>query len=162
MKRGTTIYLYELAWILPSFAIPVGMLVALVVTAFGAGVHLPGVEGRIDPRKVAETAPFDKPGVVEIAPGQYEVRMTAQIWSFAPNEIRVPAGSTVHFRATSKDVVHGLLIPRVNVNVMVLPGQIAHAQARFDRPGEYPIICHEYCGIAHHTMAGKVIVEARR
>jgi len=162
MKRGTTIYLYELAWILPSFAIPVGMLVALVVTAFGAGVHLPGVEGRIDPRRVAETAPFDKPGVVEIAPGQYEVRMTAQIWSFAPNEIRVPAGSTVHFWATSKDVVHGLLIPRVNVNVMVLPGQIAHAQARFDRPGEYPIICHEYCGIAHHTMAGKVIVEARR
>jgi len=162
MKRGTTIYLYELAWILPSFAIPVGMLVALVVTAFGAGVHLPGVEGRIDPRKVAETAPFDKPGVVEIAPGQYEVRMTAQIWSFAPAEIRVPAGATVHFWATSRDVVHGLLIPRVNVNVMVLPGQIAHAQARFDRPGEYPIICHEYCGIAHHTMAGKVIVEARR
>ncbi len=162
MKRGTTIYLYELAWILPSFAIPVGMLVALVVTAFGAGVHLPGVEGRIDPRRVAETAPFDKPGVVEIAPGQYEVRMTAQIWSFAPNEIRVPAGSTVHFWATSKDVVHGLLIPRVNVNVMVLPGQIAHAQARFDRPGEYPIICHEYCGIAHHTMAGRVIVEAKR
>lgn len=162
MKRGTTIYLYELAWILPSFAIPVGMLVALVVTAFGAGVHLPGVEGRIDPRKVAETAPFDKPGVVELAPGQYEVRMTAQIWSFAPNEIRVPAGSTVHFWATSKDVVHGLLIPRVNVNVMVLPGQIAHAQARFDRPGEYPIICHEYCGIAHHTMAGRVIVEAKR
>ena len=162
MKRGTTIYLYELAWILPSFAIPVGMLVALVVTAFGAGVHLPGVEGRIDPRRVAETAPFDKPGVVEIAPGQYEVRMTAQIWSFAPNEIRVPAGSTVHFWATSKDVVHGLLIPRVNVNVMVLPGQIAHAQARFDRPGEYPIICHEYCGIAHHAMAGKIIVEERK
>lgn len=162
MKRGTTIHLYELAWILPSFALPVGMLVALVVTAFGAGVHLAGVEGRIDSTKVAQTPPFDAPGVVEIAPGQYEARMTAQIWSFAPNEIRVPAGATVHFWATSKDVVHGLLIPRANVNVMLLPGQIAHAQARFDTPGEYPIICHEYCGIAHHTMAGKVIVEGRR
>src|SRR3970282_1308219 len=138
-RKATTVYLYELAWILASFPIPVGMLVALVVTAFGAGVHLPGVEGRIDPRKVAETAPFDKPGVVQIASGQDEVRLTAQIWSFARNEIRVPAGSTVHFWATSKDVVHGLLIPRVNVNVMVLPGQIAHAQARFDRHGEYPI-----------------------
>ncbi len=41
MKRGTTIYLYELAWILPSIAIPVSMLVALTVTAFGAGVHVP-------------------------------------------------------------------------------------------------------------------------
>ena len=162
MKRGTTIHLYELAWILPSFAIPVGMLVALVVTAFGAGVHLPGDVARIDPTKVAESAMFRTPGVVEIAPGQYEVRMTAQIWSFAPNEIRVPAGSTVHFWATSKDLVHGLLIPHANVNVMLLPGQIAHVQTRFDTPGEYPIICHEYCGIAHHTMAGKILVEARR
>ena len=84
MKRGTTVYLYELAWILPSFAIPVGMLAALVVTAFGAGVHLPGNEGRVDPRTVGQTGPFGEPGVVQIAPGQYEVRMTAQIWSFAP------------------------------------------------------------------------------
>ena len=162
MKRGTTVYLYELAWILPSFAIPVGMLVALVVTAFGAGVHLPGNEGRVDPRTVGQTGPFAEPGVVQIAPGQYEVRMTAQIWSFAPGEIRVPVGSTVHFWATSKDVVHGFLIPRHIVNVMLLPGQVAHAQVRFDVPGEFPIICHEYCGIAHHTMAGKVIVEPRR
>ena len=162
MKRGTTVYLYELAWILPSFAIPVGMLVALVVTAFGAGIHLPGDEGRIDPTKVAESAMFKTPGVVEIAPGQYEVRMTAQIWTFAPNEIRVPAGSTVHFWATSKDVVHGLLIPHTNVNVMLLPGQVAHAQARFDTPGEYLIVCHEYCGIAHHTMAGRLVVEPRK
>jgi len=162
MKQGTTIYLYELAWILPSIAIPIGMLVALVVTAFGAGVHLPGNEGRVDPRTVAQSGPFAQPGIVEIAPGQYEVRMTAQIWSFAPNEIRVPAGSTVHFWATSKDVVHGFLIPKHIINVMLLPGQVAHAQVRFDEPGEFPIICHEYCGIAHHTMAGKVIVEPRR
>jgi cytochrome c oxidase subunit 2 len=161
MRPGTTIYLYELAWILPSIALPVGMLVALTVTAFGAGIHLPGVESRVDPRAVAESPLFKEPGVVQIAPGQYEVRMTAQIWSFAPAEIRVPVGSTVHFWVTSKDVVHGLFIAHANVNVMLLPGQVAHVQTHFDRPGEYPIICHEYCGIAHHTMAGKVIVEPR-
>jgi len=132
------------------------------VTAFGAGIHLPGLERRIDPTKVAETPPFDKPGLVELAPGRYEVRMTAQIWSFAPREIRVPAGSTVRFWVTSKDVVHGLLIPKANVNLMLLPGQVAFAEARFDTPGEYLMMCHEYCGIAHHTMAGTVIVEARR
>ena len=162
MKRGTTIYLYELAWILPSIALPVGMLVALAVTAFGAGIHLPSDVGRVDPLRVTEQAPFNELGVKQIAPGQYEVRMLAQIWAFAPGEIRVPVGSTVHFWVTSKDVVHGLFIPRANVNVMVLPGQIAHVEARFDRPGEYPIICHEYCGIAHHTMAGKLIVEGNQ
>jgi cytochrome c oxidase subunit 2 len=162
MKRGTTISLYELAWILPSIAIPVGMLVALIVTAFGAGIHLPGPEGRVDPTRVAATPPFDQPGVVPVGPGRYEARMVARIWSFTPNEVRVPAGSTVTFVVTSADVVHGLLIHGANVNVMVLPGQVARVTARFDRPGEYPFVCHEYCGIAHHAMWGKVIVEARR
>jgi cytochrome c oxidase subunit 2 len=161
-RRPTTVHLWELAWILPSLAIPVGMLAALAVTALGAGIKVPGDEGRIDPRKVAEHPLFKEPGVREVAPLQYEVRLTSQIWAFAPAEVRVPAGSTVHFWATSKDVIHGLLVPRHNINVMLLPGQISHAQARFDTPGEYPIICHEYCGIAHHTMAAKIIVEARR
>jgi len=159
MRQGTTVYLYELAWILPSVAIPVGMLAALLVTAFGAGIHLPGHEGRVDPTRVAETAPFDQPGLVAVGPGRYEVRLVSGIWFFAPNEIRVPAGSTVTFVATSRDVVHGLLIHGANVNVMLLPGQVARVTARFDRAGEYPMICHEYCGIAHHTMSGKVVVE---
>lgn len=162
VKRGTTVYLYELAWILPSVAIPVGMLVALVVTAFGAGIHLPGRVGRVEPTRVAQTPPFDRPGIAEIGPGRYEVTLVAQTWAFEPREIRVPAGSTVTFVATSKDVVHGLLIHGAHVNVMLLPGQVARVTARFDRPGEYPFLCHEYCGIAHHTMGGKVVVEARR
>src|SRR5512134_1080766 len=99
MKQGTTVYLYELAWILPSVAIPVGMLAALLVTAFGPGVHLPGHEGRVDPTRVAATPPFDQPGLVEVGPGRYEARMVAGIWFFAPNEIRVPVGSTVTFVA---------------------------------------------------------------
>ena len=161
MKRGATVYLYELAWILPSIAIPVGMLAALLVTAFGAGIHVPSIAGRIDPTRVTETAPFDQPGVVQTGPVSYEVRMIGQIWAFTPNEIRVPVGSTVTFVATSKDVIHGLFIPGANVNVMLIPGQISRVTARFDREGEFFMACHEYCGIAHHTMGGKVIVEPR-
>ena len=161
MKKGTTVYLYELAWILPSIAIPVGMLAALTVTAFGAGIHLPSVDRQVNPTKLAETPPFDMPRVAQVAPDRYEVYLTGQIWSFTPAEIRVPAGSTVTFVATSRDVVHGLMVPGANVNTMLLPGQVARVTARFDKPGEYPIICHEYCGIAHHAMGGKLIVEPR-
>ena len=161
MKQGATIYLYELAWILPSIAIPVGMLAALLVTAFGAGIHVPSVAGRIDPTRVTETAPFDQPGVVQTGPVSYEVRMIGQIWAFTPNEIRVQVGSTVTFVATSKDVIHGIFIPGANVNVMLIPGQISRVTARFDREGEFFMACHEYCGVAHHTMGGKVIVEPR-
>jgi cytochrome c oxidase subunit II len=161
MKRGATVYLYELAWILPSIAIPVGMLAALLVTAFGAGIHVPSIAGRVDPTKVRETPPFDKPGLVQTGPLRYEARMVGQVWFFTPNEIRVPVGSTVTFVATSQDVIHGLFIPGVNVNVMLIPGQISRVTAHFDRVGEYFIACHEYCGIAHHTMGGRVIVEPR-
>jgi cytochrome c oxidase subunit II len=75
--RGTTIYLYELAWIPPGVAIPVGRLVALMVTAFGARIHVPGDAGRVDPTKLAETAPFNEPGVVEVGPGRSMPAMLA-------------------------------------------------------------------------------------
>jgi cytochrome c oxidase subunit 2 len=81
---------------------------------------------------------------------------------FTPNEIRVPAGARVTFLATSRDVIHGFSLHDANVNLMLLPGRVARAEAQFDRPGEHLFICHEYCGIAHHTMFGKVIVEERR
>ena len=87
--------------------------------------------------------------------------MVGQVWSFTPNEIRVPVGSTVTLVATSRDVIHGLFIPGVNVNVMLIPGQISRVTAHFARVGEYFIACHEYCGLGHHTMGGKVIVEPR-
>jgi cytochrome c oxidase subunit 2 len=161
MKHNNTLYLYELAWMLPSVAIPVGMLAALLVTAFGAHIGVPGAAGRVDVTRLAQTAPFDQPGVVEVAPARYEARMVAGIWFFSPNEIRVPEGSEVTFVATSRDVIHGLFLPYADVNVMLLPGQIARVTARFPKAGEYPFVCHEYCGIAHHTMAGKVIVEPR-
>ena len=49
MPRHTTVYLYELAWMLPSVAIPVGMLAALAVTAFGAHIGLAGGNMRYHP-----------------------------------------------------------------------------------------------------------------
>jgi len=160
MKRGTTIYVYELAWILPSVAIPVGMLVALLVTALGVHIHLPGIAGQVNPNKVDSTPPFDHPGMVQLGPGKYEVHMVARTWSFNPAEIHVPPDSQVTFLVTSPDVVHGFFIPRTATNIMVLPGQIARITAHFAKPGTYPFLCHEYCGLMHHTMSGQVVVDA--
>ena len=97
----------------------------------------------------------------QIAPGRYEVAMIAQLWLFLPNEIRVPAGSTVTFRIASRDVIHGFNIEGTNANIMLVPGQVSTVTVEFKQPGERLIICHEYCGIAHHAMGGKLIVEPR-
>ena len=159
MKDSNSPYKLELIWVLPSIVLPVVMFAILLYTAFGQGVHLPSEEGLIDPARIAATAPFDKLGVHQIGPKKYRVHMMAGIWFYVPNQIKVPRGSTVEFIATSKDVVHGLYIKGANVNAMLLPGQVTRVTTRFDNPGEYPFICHEYCGTAHHTMWGKVVVE---
>jgi cytochrome c oxidase subunit 2 len=154
------IHVYERAFLVVGAVMMVAFLGALGFATVLMGIHLPGRAGTIDPAAVAETPPFDSPGVRETAPGRYEVVMIARAWSFEPAEIRVPAGSDVTFLATTTDVIHGLHVEDTRVNMMLIPGQISANQYRFDTPGEYRMICHEYCGLGHHVMAGRVIVEA--
>ncbi|MGH9259713.1 MAG: cupredoxin domain-containing protein, partial [Acidimicrobiales bacterium] len=81
------------------------------------------------------------------------------MFAFVPNEIRVPAGRPVTFRLTSADVTHGFAIVGTNGNTMLVPGYVSQFTTTFARPGEYLIVCNEYCGLGHHVMAGKLIVE---
>lgn len=134
-------------------------LAAVFVASTALNIHVPSPGGHVEPANLAQTPPFNQPGVRQVGPGQYEMTMIAQIWAFLPNEIRVPVGSTVTFRATSRDVIHGLYVDRTNINIMVVPGQVSVAKATFRERGEYLFLCHEYCGISHHQMYGRVIVE---
>ena len=74
----------------------------------------------------------------------------------------MPAGVPVTFRITSPDVLHGFQIVGTNVNLTVAPGYVSEATTTFETPGEYLVVCNEYCGLGHHLMQGKVIVEAAR
>lgn len=134
--------------------------IAIVVSAFATGVTLPRPEARVDPMNLANTPPFDEPGLRELAPLRYEVAMIAQAWSFTPNNIVVPAGSTVTFRVTSRDVIHGFEITGAVANMMLIPGQVSVATVTFEEPGEHLIICHEYCGIGHQGMFASITVES--
>lgn len=137
---------------------------AILISVVGAGAMVPTPAGRVAPEEVFQTPPFDNPGVHEISPGKYEVVMIAQIWKFTPNglsaneTIRIPEGSEVTFRIASVDVVHGFFIENTQINAMIIPGQITEVTQTFDEAGEYLMICHEYCGIGHHTMWGRVVV----
>ena len=81
--------------------------------------------------------------------------------SMIEEAIEVPAGSTVDFVITSRDVVHGFHIDETRVNGMVLPGQITRLSHTFEEPGEHLIVCHEYCGVGHQNMYATLEVEPR-
>lgn len=153
------VHTYEKAFLWAGGVMLVVFLITLALTSYTMGISLPDDVDRIDPTEVRSMPPFDSPGVRETAPGRYEVVMIGQVWSFTPSEVRVPAGSEVTFLMTSPDVIHGFHVEGTRLNVMLIPGQVARVSYTFEEPGEHLIICHEYCGIGHHNMWGKVVVE---
>ncbi|MGO4888451.1 cytochrome c oxidase subunit II [Anaerobacillus sp. MEB173] len=154
-----TMHKSEKVWLTLSFGMIMAFMIATGYQAFALGMAPPGGTETIDPQKVDETAPFDQPGITQIGENEYEVVMTLQIFSFTPMEIEVPAGSTVHFKLTSKDVVHGFQIVDTNANGMVMPGHVLNITQTFNEPGEYLVLCNEYCGTGHQFMSTTITVK---
>jgi len=128
-------------------------LLVIGIGAFAMGMQPPGHRHAIDPTKVYETPPFDRPGLEKIGENEYNAYVVAYVFGFNPGDLEIPAGATVHFYVTSSDVVHGFQIPGTNVNLMAVPGEVNHFTYTFDKPGEYLLLCNEYCGTGHEIMA---------
>jgi cytochrome c oxidase subunit II len=92
------------------------------------------------------------------ADGSVTVRAIGQQYSFTPQCVVVPSETPIKFRATSADVVHGLLIEGTNINIMLVPGYVSELPIRFKAPGDHVMPCQEFCGIGHQGMWGKVKV----
>lgn len=153
------VHVYEKAFLWVGALMLVVFMGALLYASVAMGISLPGAEARIDPEALGQHEMFSSPGVREVGPNRYEVVMIGRIWAFQPGEIRVPAGAEVTIYATSADVIHGIHIEDTRVNMMLIPGQVARNTYRFDEPGEYLMVCHEYCGAGHHAMYGTLVVE---
>jgi cytochrome c oxidase subunit 2 len=155
----------ERYWIIAVTAMLGVFMAALFVSVVVFRVQLPSPVGRVDPRALAETE-FATPGLTDLGASRYDMHIVAKMWNFdlgqakgEPAEVRLPRGAQVTFFVTSEDVTHGFFIEGHDASLMLLPGQIASATVRFNRPGTYHIICHEYCGPAHANMVAAIIVE---
>ncbi len=157
-RQGMGIDRFERTWMLISLVVLVVFAAAVAVGSLVNGFQLPGAHQRVDPRTVASEGEFANPGLREIAPGEYEAYLLSRQFVFEPREITVPAGSTITFHVTSVDVQHGMKIQDTNINLQVIPGHVSTLTATFDRPGVYPFICTEFCGLGHQGMFGHVIV----
>ncbi|HBI05296.1 MAG TPA: cytochrome C oxidase subunit II [Paenibacillaceae bacterium] len=149
----------EKIWLWIGGAMIVVFLAIIGFMGLSMGLHPPGQMRTLAPELVDTTAPFNTPGLVPIGTNEYRATVVSRIWTFQPNNMTIPVGSTVHFEVTSPDVVHGLYIPGTNVNIMAVPGHITEYTYTFKKPGEYLVLCHEYCGTGHQNMMGKVTVQ---
>jgi cytochrome c oxidase subunit 2 len=135
---------------------------AIVMTALTGSAHPPSHVETVNPETLDVEGEFATPGVTIAPDGHVTVVMRAELYVFRPAIVRVPAGRPITFRITSPDVLHGFQIVGTNVNVTVAPGYVSEVTATFHEPGEYLVVCNEYCGLAHHNMQGTLIVEAQR
>lgn len=150
------IHRYERFWIVLMIVALTIFFASVVYAAYGMGIMLP--EGEHHHAVPAAGGERDWAGVFPVGPGHVEARILARAWQYTPGEIRVPAGTTVTFRLRSEDATHGFFIPGTTVNAMIIPGEETRVTYRFTQPGEYTIVCHEYCGLGHHAMTARVIV----
>ena len=153
---------YERYWMWAATGMLALFTGAIVATAVAGSAHPPSHIETVDPETLDVAGEFASPGVVTGPGGRVTVVMRAELYVFRPTVVRIPAGRPVTFRITSADVLHGFQVVGTNVNLTVAPGYVSEVTTTFDTPGEYLVVCNEYCGLAHHLMQGSIVVEPAR
>jgi cytochrome c oxidase subunit 2 len=144
----------EQRWLKTMSVMLVFMLVIVVLTSIVGAVHPASNVEVIQPVTLHLGGEFAESnlGTAVEPDGSATVRIIAEQYEFVPNCVQVPVNTPVRFRLTSADVVHGFLLPKTNINTMVMPGFVAEVRSQFDHVGEYEMPCHEFCGLGHHAM----------
>jgi len=150
----------ERRWITVTL-LAIGLMVGIMsVDALWHGVNPPSKVEVIDSASLHLGGEFaeDNMGVQVGNDGKMTVRVVAGRYGFFPKHLRLPAGKPVTFRWASLDVLHGVHIPMTNMSTMIVPGYVAEITTTFPNPGEYPLLCNEYCGLGHNHMWSTVSV----
>lgn len=95
--------------------------------------------------------------IVQPPPGG-DAYLVAQMWRWWPI-LKLKQGQTYRLHISSLDLQHGFSLQPMNVNFQVLPGYDHVVTVTPTTTGTFSIVCNEFCGIGHHQMTGKIIVE---
>ena len=95
--------------------------------------------------------------LVEPPPGG-DAYLLAQMWRWYP-VLKLRQGQTYRLHVSSTDLQHGFALLPMNMNFQILPGYDHVLTVTPTSTGEFSIVCNEFCGIGHHLMTGRIIVE---
>ncbi len=94
-------------------------------------------------------------------PERRTIDVVARRFAFEPTRIEVAVGEPVRLLVRSADGVHGVEIKKLKVKKTVPRGSQAVAvDFTASEPGQFPILCSEYCGDEHENMTGMLVVVA--
>lgn len=150
----------ELRWAVVVGAIVLVLIAVIAFTALHWSSMPPSRVEVVDPATLHRSGEFVQSnlGTGVDDRNRVVVHVLAEQYAFRPACLLVPAGVPVTVRATSADVVHGFEILGTNVNTMLIPGYVSTFVMTLDGPGERSMPCHEFCGVGHAAMWGRVRV----
>ena len=153
----------EKKWAHISLAIAGLFVGTILIDSLFHGINAPSNVETINSARLHLSKEFaeDKLGVQVDENGKIMVRMVAGRYGFFPKHIEIPAETPITFRWASIDVLHGVHMPMTNMSTMIVPGYVSEVTTAFPKPGEYPLLCNEYCGMGHDHMWSNVSVEAK-
>ncbi len=90
-------------------------------------------------------------------PAGTDIYMMARLWEWWPI-LELEKDKTYRLHLSSIDWQHGFSLQPTNINIQVHPGYEMVVTLKPNKSGEFGVVCNEYCGIGHHTMAGRIYV----
>ncbi len=157
----------EKRWVTISFIWCMVLFAMMPLWHIKGGQNPSGIRGKVAPAdyvarverfvkeyKVGEDSGFP---VVAPPPGS-DVYLLGRQWQWYP-VLKLKKGVEYILHLSSADVNHGFSLYPININIQVVPGYDYGLRVTPNQVGDFRVICNEFCGILHHQMIGKVVVE---
>jgi|SRR3989344_2825243 len=87
-----------------------------------------------------------------------EFTIVASQFKFEPNKIEVNKGDKVKITSYSNDVPHGLALPEFEVYLYLEKNAPKTIEFIADKSGKFQYFCNTFCGDAHSSMKGELVV----
>lgn len=156
----------EKLWVAIAFAWCMVLFAMMPFWHIRGGQNPSGIRTRVTPEAyLARVFTFvedykvgEENGIPLVAPPPgSDIYMLGQMWRWYPAlELEEGASYTLHL--SSLDLNHGFSLYPANINFQVVPGYDYGLSIKPNKPGEYRIVCNEFCGVSHHNMLGRIVV----
>jgi cytochrome c oxidase subunit II len=115
--------------------------------------RLPGQDGALGAAETRNVSDTNALGINPDDPkGKDDVVIVA-------DELHLPVGRPVKVLLRSIDVLHDFYVPEFRAKMDMIPGMVTYFWFQPTRTGSFEALCAELCGVGHHAMRGKVVVE---
>ena len=157
----------EKMWVAIAFGWCMVLFAMMPLWHWKGGQNPSGIRRRVEPAAfMARTQEFirqykvgDDRGMPIVAPPPgSDIYLIGLTFQWMPI-LKLQKGAEYTLHLSALDVNHGFSLFPVNVNFQVVPGYDYGLRIVPNSSGDFRIICNEFCGIGHHTMVGRVIVE---